>query len=149
MTIHGDNALYLRRYQIRVGAEIRGGYSGITYDEATLCAACAQCSLTTQEFENIVDNAEDWDLPFPDLPEGEYLFFFTPEGDRLFRSCLGHIEAFACALALGGVLEVLQVPYTPDGLVYEDTLQVAFLAGSNLNASLLPIDSITQLGPLA
>lgn len=148
MNTQSYEALLLTRYQIRVGARLKGAYSGITYDDTSLCAACAQFGLTPEQFENIVENSEDWELPYPDLPEGEYLFFFTPEGDRLFRSCLGHIEAIACALALGGVLEVLQVPYIREGVVYEDQLQVAFLAGSNLNPSLLAIDSIEQVGPL-
>ncbi len=144
--INQDNkGLFLTRYQIRVGAELKGGYSGITYDDSSLTAACAQFGLTPDQFESIVERSEDWELPYPALPEGEYLFFFTPEGDRLFRACLGHIEAVACALALGGVLEVLRLPYSREGLVYEDPLQVAYLAGASMKPFVL---SLEQLGLL-
>jgi hypothetical protein len=117
----------LFRYEIHVpGLPSKGAYSGITYDENSLAAACEQSGLTVEDYEQAIDDSEDWHLSYPDLPDGEYLFYFTPKGRDLYLSSMIHIEGLAAAIYAEGSFENVQIPYR-EGAVYEDDLQVAYL----------------------
>jgi hypothetical protein len=117
----------LFRYEIQIaGRPTQGAYSGITYDETSLAAACEQSGLSVEDYEQAIDDSEDWHLSYPDLPDGEYLFYFTPKGRDLYLASMIHIEGLAAAICAKGSFEVVQIPYR-EGAVYEDDLQVAYL----------------------
>jgi hypothetical protein len=104
-----------------------GAFSGIVYDQASWEKACREHGLTPAEVELRMDNAPEWDLPYPNLSDGEYRFFFTEVGNTLFTASMGPIESTAAAIHCGGELIVITLddPNVNEELVaYRDRLQV-------------------------
>lgn len=126
----------LTRYEIHVnGNFLQGAVLAGTYTQEAWEQVCDKAGVDPEEADlwnsgynpDGSEADEFYDLAYPSLPEGEYLFWFTPEGDKEFRKYYGHLLAEAMALAKGGELVVLHREYEPTGVVYEDKDQVVYL----------------------
>jgi hypothetical protein len=126
----------LTRYEIHVnGKFLQGAVLAGTYSQEDWETVCTQAGVDPEEAELWIDGYnpngseadEFYDLAYPSLPDAEYLFWFTPEGDEEFRKFYGHLLAEAMALAKGGEVIVLQRKYNPEDVIYEDKDQVVYL----------------------
>ncbi len=126
----------LYRYEIRhPDGQLSGGFHGVIYDDRSWAQACCQHQLTVEQARVLINTGPHWELPYPDLPEGNYECFFTEEGDRLFRSALGHVTALAAAIYAGGELIVRKLETESKLVVYSDQLQVVFSPDDGLSRS--------------
>lgn len=117
--------MILTRYEIHSPeGEVKGAVLGVFYRQAQWEEICIREGFDPDEAEAWSDGYE---LQYPSLPEGEYLFWFTPSGDENFRKFYGHLLAEAGALSCGGQLVILTREYQASRVIYEDKDQVVYL----------------------
>jgi len=114
----------LVRYEIHTDSKARGAVLGLCYHQDSWDQVCASAGLDPEEAEEYSD---EYELAYPSLPEGEYIFWFTPEGDKNFREYHGDLLAEAAALSSGGKVTISFRDYDPEGVIYEDKDQVVYL----------------------
>lgn len=115
----------LTRYEIHVnGAFVQGAVLGCSYKVEHWQQVCNEVSVDS---EQAWEELGDYFLEYPDLPEGEYTFWFTSEGNEEFLKYHGLLIAQATALNESGEVVILQREYDTEGTVYEDKDQVVYL----------------------
>lgn len=115
----------LTRYEIYAdGSFIQGTVLGCCYKQAHWEHVCSQAGVN---HEKAWEFSGDYQLEYPDLPEAEYLFWFTPEGNKEFLQYHGLLIAQATALSEGGEVVILTRKYDTEGIIYEDKDQVVYL----------------------
>lgn len=115
----------LTRYEIHVdGSFVQGAVLGCCYKQSHWEHVCSQAGVNHEEAWEF---SGDYQLEYPDLPEAEYLFWFTSEGNEEFLKYHGLLIAQATALNEGGEVVVLYREYDSKGIIYEDKDQVVYL----------------------
>lgn len=115
----------LTRYEIHVnGSFVQGAVLGCSYKQSQWETVCNDAGVNHEE---AWESSGDYFLEYPDLPEAEYLFWFTPEGNAEFLKYHGLLIAQATALNEGGDVVILQREYDTEGVIYEDKDQVVYL----------------------
>lgn len=126
----------LTRYEIHVnGKFLQGAVLAGVYTQQAWEQVCAKAGVDPEEADlwnsgynpDGSEADEFYELTYPSLPGGEYLFWFTEEGDTEFRKYYGHLLAEAMALTKGGEVIVLHREYDLTGVIYEDKDQVVYL----------------------
>jgi hypothetical protein len=115
----------LTRYEIHVeGQFLQGAVLAGCYKVSDWQQVCSEAGVDSEE---AWESSGDYFLEYPDLEEGEYLFWFTPEGNKEFLKYHGLLIAQATALNEGGEVVILQREYDTQGIIYEDKDQVVYL----------------------
>lgn len=113
------------RYEIHAnGSFVQGAVLGCSYKQSHWVQVCEEAQVDPDEAWEYSGN---YFLEYPDLPEGEYLFWFTPEGNSEFLKYHGLLIAQATALSEGGEVVILTREYDTNGIIYEDKDQVVYL----------------------
>jgi len=117
--------MLLTRYEIHVdGSFLQGAVKFCTYNLDHWKQVCHEAGIDS----NVAwEECGGYLLEYPDLPEAEYLFWFTPEGNEEFLKYHGLLIAQATALSEGGEVVILQRQYDTEGIIYEDKDQVVYL----------------------
>ncbi|MEI2418712.1 hypothetical protein V6O07_00415 [Arthrospira platensis SPKY2] len=116
--------MILTRYEIHTKDYVRGAVLSGVYSQQAWEEVCLEAGVDPDEAEEFSD---EYELKYPALPEGDYSFWFTPEGDISFRKYHGHLIARAMALSKKGELVILHREYNRENLIYEDKDQVVYL----------------------
>ena len=118
----------LTRYEIHTKTEdgsisVTGGVGSNVFRHSDWVYICEQAGVDPDEADKL---SLDYVLEYPSLPDGDYSFWFTPEGNEEFIKYYGLLIAKAAARSDGGQVVILTKECDASGVVYQDRDQVVY-----------------------